>query len=45
MMDITTFSSAAWDIITIAHGETNPTYTWNIVDDDTYPLLSWQSAA
>jgi hypothetical protein len=44
MQDITTFSSAAWDIIAIAHGETNPTYTWNIVDDDTYPLLSWQSA-
>jgi hypothetical protein len=45
MQDITTFSGAAWDIIAIAHGETNPAHTWNIVDDETYPLLSWQSAA
>jgi hypothetical protein len=44
MMDIATFSDAAWDIITIAHGETISAYTWNIVDDETYPFLSWQSA-
>jgi len=32
----------AWDIIAVTSGQTNPTYTWNIVDDETYPFLSWQ---
>jgi hypothetical protein len=41
MKDISTFS--AWDIIVVISGETNPTYTWNIVGDETYPFLSWQS--
>jgi hypothetical protein len=45
MQDIATFLGAAWDITTVAPGETNPAYTWNIVDDETYPFLSWQSAA
>jgi hypothetical protein len=40
MKDIATFT--AWDIIAVASGQTNPTYTWNIVDDETYPFLSWQ---
>jgi len=40
MQDIATFS--AWDIITVTSGQTNPTYTWNIVDGGTYPFLSWQ---
>jgi len=42
MMDITTSTGAAWDITAVDPGETNPTYTWNIVDTVTYPFLSWQ---
>ena len=52
MMDIATFTDTEteglnqpWDITDVALGETDPTYTWNIVDDETYPFLSWQSAA
>jgi len=43
MQDIATFSAGAWDIIAVTSGQTNPAYTWNIVDDVTYPFLSWQS--
>ena len=43
MQDIATFSGAAWDITDVDPGETNPVYTWNIVDDVTYPFLGWQS--
>jgi hypothetical protein len=43
MQDITTFSDAGWNIIAVAINETNPTYIWNIVNDVTYPFLSWQS--
>lgn len=42
MKSIATFSGAAWDIIAVTSGQTNPTYTWNIVDHETYPFLSWQ---
>jgi len=43
MKNITTFSGAEWDIITVnSLGERNPAYIWNIVDDETYPFLSWQ---
>jgi hypothetical protein len=42
MQDIATFSGAAWDIITVNPGQTNPTYTWNIVDEQTYPFLGWE---
>jgi len=42
MQDITTFSGATWDIVAVALNETNPTYIWNIVDDETYPFLSWE---
>jgi len=42
MQDIATFSGAGWNIITVALNETNPAYIWNIVDDVTYPFLSWQ---
>ena len=43
MHDITTFSDAGWNIIAVgSSGERNPSYIWNIVDDVTYPLLSWQ---
>jgi hypothetical protein len=42
MQDITTFSGATWDIVAVALNETNPAYTWNIVNNVTYPFLSWQ---
>ena len=45
MQDIATFLGAAWDICTVAPGETNPAYNWNIVDGQIHPFLSWQSAA
>jgi len=45
MKDIATFSGAAWNIIAVTSGETNPTYTWNIIDGETYPFLSWQSVS
>jgi len=39
MKSIATFS--AWDIIAVANpGTRNPSYIWNIVDDETYPFLS-----
>jgi uncharacterized repeat protein (TIGR02543 family) len=41
MKDITTFS--AWSIIGVANPSLrNLSYIWNIVDDVTYPFLSWQ---
>ena len=40
MKYIATFS--AWDIIAVTSGQTNPAYTWNIVDGQTYPFLSWE---
>ena len=43
MKNIATFSGAGWNIIAVANpGERNPAYIWNIVDDETYPFLSWQ---
>jgi len=40
MKDITTFSEAGWDIIAVANpGSRNPSFTWNIVDDETYPFI------
>jgi len=44
MMDIATFSDAAWNITAVALNETNLAYIWNIVNGLTYPFLSWQSA-
>jgi len=43
MQDIATFSGAGWDIIAVAPGSTNTSYTWNIVNAQTYPFLSWES--
>jgi serpin B len=44
MQDFDTFSGVAWDIIEVANpGTRNHSRTWNIVDDETYPFLSWQS--
>jgi len=42
MKDITTFSGAGWNLVTVALDETDPTYIWNIVNGVTYPFLSWQ---
>jgi hypothetical protein len=42
MQDITTFSGAGWNIIGVANPSTrNPSYIWNIVNNVTYPFLSW----
>jgi len=43
MQDIVTFSGAGWNIVTVALNETNPSYIWNIVNNVTYPFLSWQA--
>jgi hypothetical protein len=43
MKSIATFSGAGWNIIAVGvPGERNLSYIWNIVDDETYPFLSWQ---
>jgi hypothetical protein len=33
---------AAWNITAVVLNETNPAYTWNIVDAMTCPFLIWQ---
>jgi len=43
MQDITTFSGAGWNIIAVELNDTNPAYIWNIVNNVTYPFLSWRS--
>ncbi|RLC64965.1 MAG: hypothetical protein DRI01_02460 [Chloroflexi bacterium] len=43
MMDIATFTAAAWNITAVASGQTNSDYIWNIVSAVTYPFLSWQA--
>jgi hypothetical protein len=52
MMKIATFTDTAtegldepWDMTAVVYAETNPAYTWNIVDGETYPFLSWQSVS
>ena len=43
MQDIMTFSGAMWSIKEVANPDSrNPSYVWNIVDNMTYPFLSWQ---
>ena len=49
MMDIATFTDTEseglddpWDIIAVGPGDSDVEYTWNIVDSETYPFLSWQ---
>jgi hypothetical protein len=38
-----TFSGAMWSIVEVANPDSrNPSYVWNIVDNTTYPFLSWQ---
>jgi len=44
MRDIATFSGASWNIAAVANpGTRNPAYIWNIVNNVTYPFLSWQA--
>ena len=46
MKNIDTLSGATWNIIAVVNpGERDLAYVWNIVDDETYPFLSWQPAA
>ncbi|MCJ7576240.1 MAG: hypothetical protein MUO80_06180, partial [Dehalococcoidia bacterium] len=43
MQDVATFSGVGWNIITVANPDIrNLAYIWNIVDDVTYPFLSWE---
>jgi hypothetical protein len=43
MQDIITFSDAGWNITALANTTMRePSYIWNIVEDETYPFLSWQ---
>ena len=43
MKDFSTFDGAGWHITIVADSNTrNTDYTWNIVDAETYPFLSWQ---
>ena len=42
MRDIGIFSGAGWNITAVAFGSTNTTFIWNIVNNVTYPFLSWQ---
>lgn len=44
MKDIITFSGAGWNITAVADpGTRNPSCIWNIVNEVTYPFLSWQA--
>jgi len=43
MHEIATFLGATWNITAVALNETNPAYIWNIVNNVTYPFLSWQA--
>ncbi|MDH4291654.1 MAG: hypothetical protein OEV56_03475, partial [Dehalococcoidia bacterium] len=49
MQDIATFTDTAtegldnpWNITAVALGETDDTFAWNIVTEQTRPFLSWQ---
>jgi hypothetical protein len=43
MKSIATFSGAGWNIVAVALNQTNLAYIWNMVDNVTYPFLSWQA--
>jgi hypothetical protein len=43
MQEIATFSGAGWNIIAVALDMSDLSYTWNIIDKQTYPFLSWES--
>jgi len=43
MMDFGTFDGVGWDIIAVDDAnDRNTDHIWNIVDEQTYPFLSWQ---
>jgi len=43
MMDIDNFTGTGWDIIAVDDADDrNTDHIWNIVDDETYPFLSWE---
>jgi hypothetical protein len=43
MQDIITFLDAGWNIVAVSNpGTHNLSYIWNIVNNMTYPFLSWQ---
>jgi len=42
MQNIATFSGAGWDIIAVALDMSDLSYTWNIIEGQTYPFLSWE---
>jgi hypothetical protein len=43
MQDVITFSGAMWNIVEVADPDTrSPSHVWNIVNNVTYPFLSWQ---
>jgi len=43
MIDFDTFDGGGWDITAVDDADDRDTnYIWNIVDDVTYPFLSWQ---
>jgi len=44
MQNVITFRAVGWHISAVAPGTTNSAYTWNIINQRTYPFLSWQSA-
>ncbi len=43
MQSLATFQGNGWVIVAVGPGETDDGYTWNIVEELTYPFLSWQS--
>jgi len=45
MMDVTTYDGAGWDIRSVDGDHSDPEYTWNIIEDETYPFLSWEREA
>jgi len=51
MQDMVTFTDTAtegldnpWNITAVTAGETNDSFIWNIVTEQTYPFLGWQPA-
>ena len=43
MQSIDTFLGAGWNITAVPFDSANTTFIWNIVNNVTYPFLSWQS--
>ena len=43
MKDITTFTEAGWDIVSISDLDNRDrNYTWNIINNESHPFLSWE---